>query len=99
MVEATTHQNAEPALPGIKPRPTPMAMCPMASMCKSVMEKPYSALLLMLPGTAMIALGVLIFLEPRILLWLIATACILFGIMSFMMASFVRRLGIRIRNA
>jgi len=80
------------------PKPTPMPMCPMAEACKSMMKRPLSKITLILPGVVFIALGVAIVLEPRILAWLIAIAFILIGIMAFMMARFVRRLGARFAN-
>jgi hypothetical protein len=38
----------------------PMPMCPMAETCKSMMEKPLSVLVMVIPGIVFIALGVLI---------------------------------------
>jgi uncharacterized membrane protein HdeD (DUF308 family) len=64
----------------------------MAKMCERMMEKPPSGTLLMLPGALLIALGVLIFLEPRIVVWLVGAVAILMGIMFFMMARFVGRM-------
>lgn len=72
-------------------RPNPMAMCPMASMCERMMEKPGSGLLLMLPGAVLILLGALIFLEPRIVVWLAGTVAVLLGVMLLMMARFMGR--------
>jgi uncharacterized membrane protein HdeD (DUF308 family) len=80
------------------PKPTPMPMCPMAEACKGMMKKPLSSVTLILPGVVFIALGIVIVLEPRILAWLIAIAFILIGIMSFMMARFVRRIGTQFGN-
>jgi uncharacterized membrane protein HdeD (DUF308 family) len=56
------------------------------------MEKPHSGSLFMLPGVLLIALGVFIFLEPRIAAWLVGTVAVLMGIMFFMMARFIGRL-------
>jgi hypothetical protein len=64
-----------------KPPGTAMAMCPMAKMCMGLTEKRPSGLLLMLPGVLLIVVGVLIVIEPRILVWLMATASVLLGIM------------------
>lgn len=92
---------AEPAPmpePTPTPRPTPMPMCPMAETCKRMMARPLSNITLILPGVVFIALGVAIVLEPRILAWLIAIAFILMGLMSFMMARFMRRIGTRFGN-
>ena len=98
MVQDTTQQTAEPTVPGVRPRSTPMAMCPMAKMCEGIMEKRPSRLLLILSGVVLIVVGLLIFLEPRILVWLMGTASVLLGIMLLMMANFIRRLGVHIRN-
>ena len=68
-----------------------MAMCPMAKMCTSMMEKPHSSALLMLPGVILIALGLIIFIEPRIAVWLVGGFVILMGLMFFMMARFMGR--------
>lgn len=72
-------------------------MCPMAKMCMGMTEKRPSGLLLMLPGVMLIVVGVLIVIEPKILVWLIATACVLLGIMLLMMAKFVRKVGAQLR--
>lgn len=92
---------AEPApMPETTARPesTPMPMCPMAEMCKGMMKRPMSNVTVMIPGAVLIALGIVIALEPRILAWLISIAFILMGLMSFMMARFVRRIGTRFGN-
>ena len=60
--------------------PMPMAMCPIATTCSRMMEKPRSGLLLMLPGAVLIVLGIAIFLEPRIVVWLAGTLAVLLGI-------------------
>ena len=78
--------------------PAPMPMCPMAETCKGMLEKPFSRVTLIIPGVIFIGLGIAIVLEPRILAWLIAIAFILIGVMSFMMARFVRRIGTRFGN-
>ena len=78
--------------------PAPMPMCPMAKTCKGMMEKPFSSVTLIFPGLVFILLGIVIVLEPRILVWLIAAAFVLFGLMLFVMASFVRKIGTRFRN-
>lgn len=68
------------------------AMCPMAKMCDRMMEKPHSGSLLILPGVLLIALGVLVFIEPRIAAWLVGTLLVLMGAMFFMMARFMGRM-------
>lgn len=78
--------------------PASMPMCPMAETCKGMMEKPFSSVTLIIPGFVFILLGIVIVLEPRILVWLIAAVFILFGLMLFVMASFVRKISRRFRN-
>ena len=94
MVEDTTQQGADPRRSSSCP--APMAMCPMATMCTGMMEKPPSGVLLMLPGSVLVVAGVLTFVEPRILVWLVG---ILIGIMLLVMTAFIRSLGRRLTNA
>lgn len=84
---------AEPETPETKLSQGAMAICPMAKMCMGMTEKGPSGVLLMLPGVLLILVGVLIVIEPTILVWLMATASVLLGIMLLMMASFIRRIG------
>jgi hypothetical protein len=67
------------------------SMCPMAKMCGRMAEKPRSGPFLMLPGALLIALGVMILIEPRIGVWLVAGVAILMGVMLFVMARFIGR--------
>lgn len=76
----------------------PMEMCPMASMCRGMAGKPWSGYMLMLPGILLVAVGILIFVEPKVLVWLIAGVTILFGIVMLSFALFMRRMGARFRN-
>ena len=78
--------------------PASMPMCPMANTCKGMMEKPFSSVALIIPGLVFILLGIVTVLEPRILVWLIAAVFILFGLMLFVMANFVRKIGARFSN-
>jgi uncharacterized membrane protein HdeD (DUF308 family) len=97
MTQHAVKQAEEPVAPETKPPAGAMAMCPMAKMCMGMTEKRPSGLLLMLPGVLLIVVGVLIVIEPRILVWLMATASVLLGIMLLMMASFIRKVGIQLR--
>jgi len=76
----------------------PMAMCPMASMCRGMAGKRWSGYMLMLPGILLVAVGILIFVEPKVLVWLIASVTILFGIVMLSFALFMRRIGARFTN-
>ncbi len=73
----------------------PMAMCPMASMCKGAAEKLPSVPLLLTPGLVLILVGVLILLEPRVLVWLVAAAAIVLGVALMMVAMWFRRMAAR----
>lgn len=77
----------------------PMPMCPMAETCRSMMEKPFSGLMMIIPGIAFIVLGLLIAVWPSILPWLVAAAFILMGVAMFLMANFMRGIGARLRRA
>lgn len=86
----TAHVVQDESQPGA-PHPNLMAMCPMAKMCERVMAKRPSGLLLALPGSLLILLGVFIFLEPRIVVWLAGAITVLLGIMLLMMPRFMGR--------
>jgi len=75
--------------------PTPLPTCPMAETCKGLMERPFSGVALVIPGLVFIALGILVFIEPRILAWVMASAFIFLGAIVLMMASFIRKIGTR----
>ena len=74
---------------------TPIPMCPMAGMCKGMVEKPGSGLMLLIPGIVFIILGVVILIEPRILLWFVALALVVMGVAMLMLARFMRAIGAR----
>lgn len=92
MLEHTMQQGVGENPPRVTPRANPMAMCPMAKVCGRMMEKPASRSLFILPGALLILLGVFIFLEPRIVVWLAGTVAVLLGIMLLAMAHFIGRL-------
>ena len=81
-----------------EPTLTPMPMCPMAETCTGMMKKPYSGFGLLVPGGLFIGLGILIVIQPRILVWLMAAAFVLLGAMLLMMASFIRKVGTRFQG-
>ena len=96
MAEDATDQRTDLQRPA--QHQVPMPMCPMATMCGEMMDNGPSRFWLMLPGSALILLGVLVVIEPDILAWLAGTVFVLFGLMMLMMAAFIRRLGVRLRN-
>lgn len=69
-----------------------MEMCPMASMCKGMAEKPRFGFLLVIPGLLVVLGGVLIFIEPRVLVWLVGSASILIGLVMLFFAVFIRKM-------
>ena len=69
-----------------------MEMCPMASMCKGMAKKPGSGYMLMVPGLIFIIVGIVIILEPKFLVWLIASVSILMGVMMLFFANFFRKM-------
>lgn len=76
----------------------PMPMCPMAETCKGMMEKPRSGVMFLLPGILLIALGIGVIIEPRILVWLVAIALVVMGAAMLMMGRFMRSMGERFHN-
>ena len=76
----------------------PMPMCPMAETCKGMMEKPTLGMIFTVPGIVLIALGIAVIVEPRILVWLVALALIMMGAATLMMARFMRGIGERFQG-
>ncbi len=72
--------------------PAPLAMCPMASVCRGMMQKRFSGMWLVIPAVVFISLGVLMVIEPRILLWVMAAGFVLLGAMMLMMMGLMRRM-------
>ena len=66
--------------------------CPMASMCKGMADKSRPGFLLMIPGIVLVLAGVLILVEPRILVWLMAGTSIVLGLVALVLANRIRRL-------
>lgn len=95
MIEDATQQRTEAGGHGTTPGPGPMAMCPMAKMCEGMVKRPPTGYFAMGAGILLIIVGALIFVEPRILVWLAGAALVFVGVMLLMMARFIRRLGAR----
>jgi uncharacterized membrane protein HdeD (DUF308 family) len=70
----------------------------MAETCKGMMEKPTSRLMFTVPGIVLIALGIAVIVEPRILVWLVALALIMMGAATLMMARLMRGIGERFQG-
>ena len=76
-----------------------MPMCPMAKTCEGMMENRLSGLMMMTPGVALIALGILVAVWPSVLPWLVAAACIMAGGAMLVMANVMRGVGARLKRA
>ena len=71
---------------------TPMPMCPMAGICRGIAQKPGAGLVLLVPGVLLVALGIVILVEPRVLVWIVALALIFMGIALVLLGRMMRRL-------
>jgi len=69
--------------------------CPMAAMCKGMVGKSTSGMVIMIPGLVLIGLGVLVLFQPQILAWLIAIVMIMMGAGFLFMGNMMRKFGAR----
>ena len=74
-----------------------MGMCPMAAMCKGMSDTSAPGFLMMIPGLLLVLGGVLVLLEPAVLVWLMGGTSILIGVVLLAMAVFVRTWARRLR--
>ena len=56
------------------------------------MQKPSSGMWLVIPAVVFISLGVLMVIQPRILLWVMAAGFVLLGVVMLMMVGLIRRM-------
>jgi uncharacterized membrane protein HdeD (DUF308 family) len=77
---------------------TSMPMCPMAATCQSMMSRPMAGTFLLIPGVLMIALGIAVLVEPRILVWLVGLAFIAMGCMILIGSRFMRGISERTQH-
>ena len=64
----------------------------MASMCQGMMKKRHSRLVLLVPGLLFILLGIVILVEPRVLVWMVAAIVIVLGVLFLIMGNFIHRM-------
>lgn len=76
----------------------PMRTCPMAAMCKGMVQSPVSRLMMMIPGAVFVAVGILIAIWPSVLPWLVAVACVLAGAAMLFMVNLMRGMGTRLEH-
>ena len=86
MTSCTTNLNDQRTPAQAAPARSAMSACPMAAMCAGMMKKRAFRWLSMLSGILLIAIGVLIIVEPMVLTWLAAGGSILLGIMLLTMS-------------
>lgn len=98
MSEGTAKQNAQAQCPGAGCCKDQASMRSMPKTCMEMMGRRPSIVLIALAGALLIALGALIVVEPRVLVWLAAAAVALMGVMLLAMAGWMRRPGTRPRG-
>jgi len=76
----------------------PMPICPMAELCRGMMEKPSSMAWMILPAVVLTGLGVAIIFFPQILAGLVALALIGMGLGLLVMMNFMRNVRKRLGN-
>lgn len=76
----------------------PMPMCPMAKMCRGMMERRTSRFALIAPGVLLIVLGITLLIEPRILVWFVSLAFIVMGSAMLAITKIMRSAGERFRS-
>ena len=69
--------------------------CPMSAMCKGMVGKPTSGMVMMIPGMVLIGAGVLVLFQPQILAWLIAILMIVMGAGVLFLGNMMRKFGAR----
>jgi hypothetical protein len=70
----------------------PAAGCPMAGMFRDLKAAPAAGWLMLIPGIALIAGGILVFIYPMILVWLLGGITIVLGAGMTAMALFMTRM-------
>jgi hypothetical protein len=63
--------------------------CPMAQTCRGMIEKPFSGFMIVIPGLFLIVLAVIVLIEPRILVWLVAAVLAMMGTATLLFAKFI----------
>ena len=66
-------------------------MCPMATVCKGMMDKRMSGLVLVIPASIFVIFGVAVLIAPQILAWLVGTALIVIGVAMLVFGRFMQK--------
>lgn len=78
--------------------PDAMETCPMATMCQGIGKKRGLGILMWIPGALVILGGVLILLEPKVLVWLVGGTAIFVGVAMLAFAYFMRKMAAGFTN-
>ena len=87
-----TMMHGETVESGTELKAGPMPGCPMAGMFRDLKAAPAAGWLLLIPGFALIGTGVLVFIYPMILVWLLGAITIVLGAGMTAMAFFMTRM-------
>ena len=68
---------------------TQVPTCPMAQTFRRMMEKPFSRFMIVIPGIFLITLAVIVVVEPRVLVWLVAAVLAMMGTAALLFAKFI----------
>jgi hypothetical protein len=67
--------------------------CPMSEMCQGMFKSPKFSVYLSLLGFLLVFIGMLIFIEPSILVWLMGGFFVLLGLAMLTMTAVIRKRG------
>ena len=98
MTQDTVKQGAQAECPGSGCCGEEMSSRTMPEKCVQMMGKRPPALLVILIGILLVALGALIAFQPQVLAWLAAAVVALMGVVLMAMSGFLRRAGARRRG-
>jgi hypothetical protein len=76
-----------------------MGSCPISAMFKKTSGKRRFGLLATIPGLLLVLGGMVIILEPQVLVWLLAATSIVTGLMLLAAANFFRKLAADLRSS
>ena len=72
--------------------------CPMAGKFHEAMESPGFTYGLLIPGILLILIGILILVNPEVLVWLVAGVSILFGLVLLIGALLLKKLALSMKH-
>lgn len=72
--------------------------CPMTEVCQGMLNSPKTSVYLSILGFVLVFTGILIFIDPEVLAWLIGCIFILLGLAMFSMTAILRKWGAARQN-